>query len=138
MLSVQRGFLCFYSDLNKQLHSRIYNPVIFHTGIFCFFFFFCKGSICIYLCPTVSCIHSKSFILFYFISFYMQKALCASFANNMNICSAKKTLIVCSATLKWSLVRVCWQCVGEFGHKEGFCTKYFLFSLVISLVTLSM
>lgn len=137
MLSVQRGFLCFYSDLNKQLHSCIYNPVIFHTGIFCFFFFFFAKGLYVFTFALQRPV-SIANLLFYFISFYMQKALCASFANNMNICSAKKTIIVCSATLKWSLVSVCWQCVGEFGHKEGFCTKYFLFSLVISLVTLSM
>lgn len=135
VLSVQRGFLCFYSyqiwqkkerDLNKQLHSRIIYPVIFHTGLL-FFSFFCKGSICVYLCPTVSCILSGYFILFHFIckkQFVQVLQIIWTFVvlSNFKVIIVKSVL----AVRRWI-----WS-------QRGFCTKYFLLiSLVISLVTLA-
>lgn len=78
--------LCFYSDLNKQIHTFII--LLYFIQVSFVFFVFAKG---LYVFTfALQRPVSIANILFYFISFYMQKAVCASFANNMNICSAKK------------------------------------------------
>lgn len=98
--------------ISSFIHAFII--LLYFIQVSFFSFFFCKGSICVYLCPTASCIHSKYLILFCFIckkQFVQVLQIIWTFV-------VQKTIIVCSATLKWSLARVCWQCIGEFGHKE--------------------
>lgn len=144
VLSVRRGFLCFYSyqicqkkesDLNKQLRSRIYNPVIFHTGVF--FPFFLQR---VYMCLSLpySVLYPQRifyFILFYFI-LYAKSSLCKfckyyehfQCKKNNNCLLSNFEVIIGKSVL-----------AAHKRQQRGFCTKYFLLiSLVISLVTLSM